>query len=191
MISIARAISLVFFPTGENPTDVDLNNPNYFKGALFYFILGAVTLIIGIVMLVTVPYSEYFQYHLKTKTHSVDTDIVLDRETIKNIGVNNRSDTLLENSPRARTESKMDSLGHLCKIHNQVIITGYGLAMLYIQTFCVFPAVLLIGQMNFISTDSWEVWFIISLYNLGDTISRFTAEWKVILTEKTTLLAVM
>ncbi|CAI2370852.1 unnamed protein product [Moneuplotes crassus] len=58
-VSIARVISLVFFPT-----DGTSENDNFFYGAIMYFAIGGVFLIIGVILLVILPKTRYYQYHI-------------------------------------------------------------------------------------------------------------------------------
>jgi len=191
-VSIARAFSLLIFPTKDDP-----NDPNYFRGALVYFILGVLTLVLGIFMLLYLPYtryfkSNYFEFHTKRRHSSYDTLEVLDPKNNGTIGVTEENNNLLEIEEENKSNpNKMESLSYMFKIHNTLLITGYGLVIIYIQTFCVFPAVLLEGNIDFISSKAWEVWFIISLYNFADTVSRFVSEYKVVLTVNTSALATL
>ncbi|CAI2370851.1 unnamed protein product [Moneuplotes crassus] len=79
----------------------------------------------------------------------------------------------------------------MMKIHNELLITGYGFTFIYIQTFCVYPAVLLKGNLSFLTSKSWEVWLIITIFCLMDTISRIISEKWMLLTHKTTALFTM
>lgn len=191
MISVARAVTLIVFPTNGSASD-----NNYFKGAIMYFILGAIGLIISISMMAICVRTEYYIYFRQRNTiieyikHEYDD---LNSSELTRSPPNNAEGILDENgeirkspiSPNV-TDGKRPSL---LKIHNKVLYTGYGLAIIYIQTFLVFPGVLLQGGISFIDNISWNVWFIITLFNLMDTVSRFVSEKIILLNELTSAIA--
>ena len=182
-ISIARAVSLLVFPTNDDP-----NDSNHFKGAMLYFWLGAIASVLSICLLLTLTKTEFFIYY-RNKSSIIESEnqfrsdytssSPVDTNSIK--GINTRHE---RNHSLAKTPS-------LKKIYNDVFWLGWGLVVLYIQTFLVFPAVMLKGHISFIKNESWQVWFIITLYNITDTISRFLTERWMILTTPTTILATL
>jgi len=78
-----------------------------------------------------------------------------------------------------------NTLRQLIRVHNSLLIPGYGIVIVYIQTFLVFPAVMLHGGIDFIDSISWEVWFVISIFDFTDTISRYLSERYALLNSNT------
>ena len=138
--------------------------------------------------MLTLTKTEFFIYY-RNKSSIIESEnqfrsdytssSPVDTNSIK--GINTRHE---RNHSLAKTPS-------LKKIYNDVFWLGWGLVVLYIQTFLVFPAVMLKGHISFIKNESWQVWFIITLYNITDTISRFLTERWMILTTPTTILATL
>ncbi|CAI2369505.1 unnamed protein product [Moneuplotes crassus] len=186
IIAIARAFSLIVFPT-----DNSLENSNYFKGAVLYFSIGVLMLVIAIILIIMLPRLEYYDYLTtwtakSTTSGSVNSD---EEDDLALVQDNHFSDT----SNSETTDESLDvrdasTLEKFLRIHKELILPGYGLILVYIQTFLVFPGVMLVGGLGFIHNVSWEVWLIISLYNLADTISRYASEYFTILNAKTALV---
>jgi len=184
IISIARAFSLLLFPTNDDPKD-----KNYFRGALLYFIIGAITLIIAIILVFSLPQTKYYIYYTKNSHILENEGSDGENEVLNTIDDQNASN--LKETEAKKDDIEVGSFQHMVHVHNQLLITGYGVLIIYIQTFFVFPAVLLQAGIGFIDNKSWEVWFIISLFNFMDTISRYVSEHWTLLNEKTTALATL
>lgn len=75
-------------------------------------------------------------------------------------------------------------------VHNDIFWLGWGLTIIYIQTFIIFPGVFIQGGIKSITNVSWEIWFIITLFNVFDTLARFITERWMVLTTFTTVVAV-
>lgn len=178
------------------PTNRDASDNNYFKGAIMYFILGAIGLIVSISMMAICVRTEYYNYFRQRNT-------IIEYIKHENTDLNSSGEFM---SPPNNTEGILDENGKITKsplsatatsskrpsllqIHNKVLFTGYGIAIIYIQTFLVFPGVLLQGGIHFIENISWEVWFVITLFNLMDTVSRFVSEKIILLNEVTSAIA--
>ena len=181
--SIAKAFVLILFPTDDNP-----KNPNYFRGAMLYFMLGAVVLVFSISLIVSFAQTKYYAYHIHNKR-----ELLLEEEdSSHHLQVENTptETTHLEEKMLNNTENQ-GSFSYLLGIHNQLAIPGYGIIIVYVQTFFVFPAVMLQGKIGFISNISWQVWFIITLFNFTDTLSRYLQEKYAVLNSNTAAIATL
>ena len=65
-----------------------------------------------------------------------------------------------------------------------------GTAFVYALTLTVFPGTSLAAGMDWITNPSWEVWFIVTIYNICDTISRFASPLLLRLSQRTILVLV-
>ena len=74
-------------------------------------------------------------------------------------------------------------------MHNKIAWLGWGTVIVFTQTFCIFPAVFLQSKISFIENESWQVWFIATLFNVADMISKYLTEKYVILNSRTAFLA--
>ena len=148
-----------------------------------YFSIGAATLLLSNFMVFGLPKSEFFKHN--SKGHIDFTSNTNLQDTDSSTGTNLRAN-MLENQERDR-----DFFPHLVQVHKNIIIPGYGLVVLYIQTFLVFPAVMLQGEIGFITNISWEVWFVITVFNFTDTLSRFISEKLPILNSKFLAIATL
>ncbi|CAI2369597.1 unnamed protein product [Moneuplotes crassus] len=180
VISVLRAISLIFFPTDSDP-----ENPNFFKGSLMYFIIVSLILVLCTVMLTLLPRTEYYSYHMNQTRQQLDSASLEGEEQELALG-NSEEESIIQNR-----EMNKGIFQYMWEVHNTVLITGYGLALVYTQTFCVFPGVFLQAEIDFFENQSWEVWFAISLFNFADTAGRYASELKVVLTENTTAVATL
>ena len=61
-ISVLRAFSLIVFPT-----DDDDDNPNYFNGALLYFILGAIAQILNIALVFLASKTDFYRFYMNNR----------------------------------------------------------------------------------------------------------------------------
>ncbi|CAI2370028.1 unnamed protein product [Moneuplotes crassus] len=179
-ISIVRAVSLIIFPTNGNSEDT-----NYFYGSLLYFGLGAISLVSSGILLKfsSVPYCD-----IRSKT--LQEGICADSRIKSGIMVQNQ-DLHERMIATEEDEEECYSLQYFMRIHNSLLLTGYGNCIVFIQTMMIFPGVLLKGGIGFINSIAWQVWIITTLFNLTDTLSRATSERYMILTEKTTFVATM
>ena len=65
-----------------------------------------------------------------------------------------------------------------------------GTVFVYALTLTVFPGTVLAGGMDWITNPSWEVWFIVTIYNICDTISRFASPLLLRFSQRTILVLV-
>ena len=166
-ISILRAFSLVVFPTDDNE-----DNPNYFKGAMMYFILGSIAQIANIVLILLASKSKYYVFYTETAKNEAERNNS-DESGLLNGGTPKSNNSYLSNQTNDQNDNanKETGLNHIMRVHNNMAVLGWGLAIIYLQTFLVFPAVLLVGGIDFISNNSWQVWFIITLFNVQSATS--------------------
>lgn len=158
--------------------------------------MGSAALFITIGMVFVLVRTDFYKYYSsKDRIHDEvdETDMkengksnLISKDVPKSIG--------MSGSPNTTEEVKVEhhnshSWSEILLVHNQMAMLGWGVCVIYIQTFFVFPGVLLQGGISFIGNPSWSVWFVITLFNIMDMISRFVTEKYVVLTEKTTVIA--
>jgi hypothetical protein len=146
-----------------------------------YFTIGGAFIVLAIVLLLIFIQTDFYKFY---RNKSAENERVYSNLNASHVA---NSTTEIEFPDLSQTRLK-ESLS-ITKVHNSVLLTGYGLVVIYIQTFIVFPAVMLQGGVGFISNISWQVWFIISIFNLMDTVARYVSESFMFLNEKTTVLA--
>ena len=163
LMNIIGYIVIAAVNTGNKDDDEQL-------GAIIYFSISGLILLITLVTLLFAFRTDYFRYYLgKTKDFSkIDSTI----ESLDNQGITTRStagqnndDVLLEkNEPEKKEEITFKQL--FKKLYEIDLLSCY----IYIITFALFPSVS-ISQRLF-KTGRYRAITIITIYNIGDTIGR-------------------
>ena len=163
LMNIIGYIVIAAVNTGNKDDDEQL-------GAIIYFSISGLILLITLVTLLFAFRTDYFRYYLgKTKDfNKIDSTI----ESLDNQGITTRStagqnndDVLLEkNQPEKKEEITFKQL--FKKLYEIDLLSCY----IYIITFALFPSVS-ISQRLF-KTGRYRAITIITIYNIGDTIGR-------------------
>ena len=162
LMNIIGYIVIAAVNTGNKDDDEQL-------GAIIYFSISGLILLITLVTLLFAFRTDYFRYYLgKTKDfNKIDSTI----ESLDNQGITTRStagqnnDVLLEkNEPEKKEEITFKQL--FKKLYEIDLLSCY----IYIITFALFPSVS-ISQRLF-KTGRYRAITIITIYNIGDTIGR-------------------
>ena len=163
LMNIIGYIVIAAVNTGNKDDDEQL-------GAIIYFSISGLILLITLVTLLFAFRTDYFRYYLgKTKDfNKIDSTI----ESLDNQGITTRStagqnndDVLLEkNQPEKKEEITFKQL--FKKLYEIDLLSCY----IYIITFALFPSVS-ISQRLF-KTGRYRAITIITIYNVGDTIGR-------------------
>ena len=163
LMNIIGYIVIAAVNTGNKDDDEQL-------GAIIYFSISGLILLITLVTLLFAFRTDYFRYYLgKTKDfNKIDSTI----ESLDNQGITTRStagqnndDVLIEkNEPEKKEEITFKQL--FKKLYEIDLLSCY----IYIITFALFPSVS-ISQRLF-KTGRYRAITIITIYNIGDTIGR-------------------
>lgn len=163
LMNIIGYIVIAAVNTGNKDDDEQL-------GAIIYFSISGLILLITLVTLLFAFRTDYFRYYLgKTKDfNKIDSNI----ESLDNQGITTRStagqnndDVLIEkNEPEKKEEITFKQL--FKKLYEIDLLSCY----IYIITFALFPSVS-ISQRLF-KTGRYRAITIITIYNVGDTIGR-------------------
>ena len=163
LMNIIGYIVIAAVNTGNKDDDEQL-------GAIIYFSISGLILLITLVTLLFAFRTDYFRYYLgKTKDfNKIDSTI----ESLDNQGITTRStagqnndDVLIEkNEPEKKEEITFKQL--FKKLYEIDLLSCY----IYIITFALFPSVS-ISQRLF-KTGRYRAITIITIYNVGDTIGR-------------------
>lgn len=163
LMNIIGYIVIAAVNTGNKDDDEQL-------GAIIYFSISGLILLITLVTLLFAFRTDYFRYYLgKTKDfNKMDSTI----ESLDNQGITTRStagqnndDVLIEkNEPEKKEEITFKQL--FKKLYEIDLLSCY----IYIITFALFPSVS-ISQRLF-KTGRYRAITIITIYNIGDTIGR-------------------
>lgn len=163
LMNIIGYIVIAAVNTGNKDDDEQL-------GAIIYFSISGLILLITLVTLLFAFRTDYFRYYLgKTKDfNKIDSTI----ESLDNQGITTRStagqnndDVLIEkNEPEKKEEITFKQL--FKKLYEIDLLSCY----IYIITFELFPSVS-ISQRLF-KTGRYRAITIITIYNIGDTIGR-------------------
>ena len=163
LMNIIGYIVIAAVNTGNKDDDEQL-------GAIIYFSISGLILLITLVTLLFAFRTDYFRYYLgKTKDfNKIDSTI----ESLDNQGITTRStagqnndDVLIEKSePEKKEEITFKQL--FKKLYEIDLLSCY----IYIITFALFPSVS-ISQRLF-KTGRYRAITIITIYNIGDTIGR-------------------
>ena len=163
LMNIIGYIVIAAVNTGNKDDDEQL-------GAIIYFSISGLILLITLVTLLFAFRTDYFRYYLgKTKDfNKIDSTI----ESLDNQGITTRStagqnndDVLIEkNEPEKKEEITSKQL--FKKLYEIDLLSCY----IYIITFALFPSVS-ISQRLF-KTGRYRAITIITIYNIGDTIGR-------------------
>ena len=163
LMNIIGYIVIAAVNTGNKDDDEQL-------GAIIYFSISGLILLITLVTLLFAFRTDYFRYYLgKTKDfNKIDSNI----ESLDNQGITTRStagqnndDVLIEkNEPEKKEEITFKQL--FKKLYEIDLLSCY----IYIITFALFPSVS-ISQRLF-KTGRYRAITIITIYNIGDTIGR-------------------
>ena len=163
LMNIIGYIVIAAVNTGNKDDDEQL-------GAIIYFSISGLILLITLVTLLFAFRTDYFRYYLgKTKDfNKIDSNI----ESLDNQGITTRStagqnndDVLIEkNEPEKKEEITFKQL--FKKLYEIDLLSCY----IYIITFELFPSVS-ISQRLF-KTGRYRAITIITIYNIGDTIGR-------------------
>ena len=163
LMNIIGYIVIAAVNTGNKDDDEQL-------GAIIYFSISGLILLITLVTLLFAFRTDYFRYYLgKTKDfNKIDSTI----ESLDNQGITTRStagqnndDVLIEkNEPEKKEEITFNQL--FKKLYEIDLLSCY----IYIITFALFPSVS-ISQRLF-KTGRYRAITIITIYNIGDTIGR-------------------
>ena len=163
LMNIIGYIVIAAVNTGNKDDDEQL-------GAIIYFSISGLILLITLVTLLFAFRTDYFRYYLgKTKDfNKIDSKI----ESLDNQGITTRStagqnndDVLIEkNEPEKKEEITFKQL--FKKLYEIDLLSCY----IYIITFELFPSVS-ISQRLF-KTGRYRAITIITIYNIGDTIGR-------------------
>ena len=163
LMNIIGYIVIAAVNTGNKDDDEQL-------GAIIYFSISGLILLITLVTLLFAFRKDYFRYYLgKTKDfNKIDSTI----ESLDNQGITTRStagqnndDVLIEkNEPEKKEEITFKQL--FKKLYEIDLLSCY----IYIITFALFPSVS-ISQRLF-KTGRYRAITIITIYNIGDTIGR-------------------
>ena len=163
LMNIIGYIVIAAVNTGNKDDDEQL-------GAIIYFSISGLILLITLVTLLFAFRTDYFRYYLgKTKDfNKIDSKI----ESLDNQGITTRStagqnndDVLIEkNEPEKKEEITFKQL--FKKLYEIDLLSCY----IYIITFALFPSVS-ISQRLF-KTGRYRAITIITIYNIGDTIGR-------------------
>jgi len=95
-----------------------------------------------------------------------------------------------ESSKNSKNDDNNKEKVSLMKVHSNIWMMGWGVSIVYMQTLIVYPAVLLHGRISFIRDKSWEVWFVITLFNITDVIFKFLSSRVRLLNKNTATIAV-
>lgn len=163
LMNIIGYIVIAAVNTGNKDDDEQL-------GAIIYFSISGLILLITLVTLLFAFRTDYFRYYLgKTKDfNKIDSTI----ESLDNQGITTRStagqnndDVLIEKKePEKKEEITFKQL--FKKLYEIDLLSCY----IYIITFALFPSVS-ISQRLF-KTGRYRAITIITIYNIGDTIGR-------------------
>ena len=163
LMNIIGYIVIAAVNTGNKDDDEQL-------GAIIYFSISGLILLITLVTLLFAFRTDYFRYYLgKTKDfNKIDSTI----ESLDNQGITTRStagqnkdDVLIEkNEPEKKEEITFKQL--FKKLYEIDLLSCY----IYVITFALFPSVS-ISQRLF-KTGRYRAITIITIYNIGDTIGR-------------------
>ena len=163
LMNIIGYIVIAAVNTGNKDDDEQL-------GAIIYFSISGLILLITLVTLLFAFRTDYFRYYLgKTKDFNKIASTI---ESLDNQGITTRStagqnndDVLIEkNEPEKKEEITFKQL--FKKLYEIDLLSCY----IYIITFALFPSVS-ISQRLF-KTGRYRAITIITIYNVGDTIGR-------------------
>ena len=163
LMNIIGYIVIAAVNTGNKDDDEQL-------GAIIYFSISGLILLITLVTLLFAFRTDYFRYYLgKTKDFNKIASTI---ESLDNQGITTRStagqnndDVLIEkNEPEKKEEITFKQL--FKKLYEIDLLSCY----IYIITFALFPSVS-ISQRLF-KTGRYRAITIITIYNIGDTIGR-------------------
>ena len=189
LINLVRAFSLLVFPTSN-----DIDDPNLFNGALLYFTLSSVSMFVCLILLLLFINTKFYKYYrfesfVWDSYHLINTDDISQspRGVHKNM-INDCPENVLLNQDNEET-CNPDLDVSIFDVHRNIFWHWWGMAMIYTQTLIVFPGLFIQSKISFIENQSWQVWFVITMFNITDMISKFITEKYVILNTYTATLA--
>jgi len=136
IISFARALTLLIFPTEDG-----IENGNYFYGAMLYFSLGALGLVVAIVMVKLMINTEFYKYyrqraniieHINQQRTSQNED---PKTKLSESGPNELidSDGEIKSVDTYYSHEKAQDVS-IIDVHNNTLVLGYGLVLVYVSS---------------------------------------------------------
>jgi hypothetical protein len=115
-------------------------------------------------------YNKYFtQVVHKERTNSVTGAILLNKSDVETANVKYEDD---DDKAETLVGDEIIEKPSIIKIHNRYWVLAYGILLNNMINFALYPGVLLEGKISFIKDNDWEVWLIIIVFCIADTVGR-------------------
>lgn len=116
-------------------------------------------------------YNKYYTFIVhRERVNSVVGEILLNKSDVETANIKEEE----EDCDKAETlvGDEVIKKPSILKIHNNYWVLAYGILLNNLINFALYPGVLLQGKINFIKDNDWEVWLIIIIFCIADTIGR-------------------